>query len=248
MRRKVASLWKAPQKAAYTFLAQCVYCATNQQNNMKTNLKIILYVVAGLVVLGIIGNLVGGGESEKKDTAEVKTEAEKPKEPELTPEQILKNNLKSLAGFKGVNDQSTEDEVKFEAIMFSAYAKTINQYENDSSKPVRALALELKKKVSAIQKQEFPKLREAVGTFLAAKLWENNVTCSVTGGKYKTLDLTAGMFANNANIKKFGESAESVVSLYRFKQVNYRWYKDQDDYQYFTYKTPGDGEIVVVEE
>lgn len=75
------------------------------------------------------------------------------------------------------------------------------------------------------------------------KLWENNVDVKVRGASNTTLEMVGGMFASNANIKETQGAIEDGLTLLRFKRVNYKWYADVDEYQYFTIKTPPDSEL-----
>ena len=72
--------------------------------------------------------------------------------------------------------------------------------------------------------------RELYVKKLKNELWEHNVEVEVSG---KTITFIGGMFANNANIKKFQESAASTLTILGFKQVRYKWIKHADEYQYF---------------
>ena len=72
--------------------------------------------------------------------------------------------------------------------------------------------------------------RELYVKKLKNELWEHNVEVEVSG---KTITFIGVMFANNANIKKFHESAANTLTILGFKQVRYKWIKHDDEYQYF---------------
>ena len=87
-------------------------------------------------------------------------------------------------------------------------------------------------------------MRKAYTKLLAEKMWENDMYISSEGAPYTTLNLTAGVFAANKNIKQIQTTLYEALVQYRFKQTRYRWYKDQDEFTYYTIESPNDDEIV----
>lgn len=91
------------------------------------------------------------------------------------------------------------------------------------------------------QKKEFPKLRAAYIELSRSKLWEHDIEVH---GKGTSITYTAGIFASNASIKAFHEELRSMLYDLRFQRVNYKWYKHDDDYQYYTLHAPKDDELI----
>lgn len=103
---------------------------------------------------------------------------------------------------------------------------------------------ELKKKANEyeaffkkMQKREFPKLRSSYIAVSKKLLWEHNIDVSGSG---TSITYTAGLFANNANIKAYHEELRSILYDLRFQRVNYKWYKYDDEYTYYTMHAPKD--------
>ena len=96
----------------------------------------------------------------------------------------------------------------------------------------------------ALQISEFPKMRKAYIDVVADKLWEENITVTAQGNGNTVVNITGGIFVNNKNKKQMQETLSDVLKSFRFKQVRYRWYKDEDEYTYYDLSVPKDNELV----
>ena len=76
-------------------------------------------------------------------------------------------------------------------------------------------------------------------------LWAEDLTAKTFGSGYGTIEFAGHMFAANRNIATFQLGVEETLEVLRFKQVRYKWYKEDDEYQYYKLKTPSDSAIVV---
>lgn len=68
---------------------------------------------------------------------------------------------------------------------------------------------------------------------LKDKLWRNNIDVFVSNNN-KHINFTGGTFASNANIEDFYNEIKYDLKDLEFKRANFRWYKNADEYQYFT--------------
>lgn len=91
-----------------------------------------------------------------------------------------------------------------------------------------------------LQKQEFPKMRAEYARISKNILWEHNIDVKQSG---TSITFIGGIFANNANKKEFQDKIHDAVSDLRFKRVNYKWYKYDDEYTYYTISSPQDDEL-----
>ncbi len=151
-------------------------------------------------------------------------------------DEIKQQLQKELDSFNKPFDNSSyrgnKDSLMLELVLFGAWAKLVNEHKNNPDQGVKAMAQELEKKVSALQVKEFPLMRKAYGDIVANGVWESNIDVSVFGPANKTMELTAGIFANNKNVKDAHAALGDAFTLYRFNRVNYKWYKYDSQYNY----------------
>lgn len=130
---------------------------------------------------------------------------------------------------------NTVSELQMDLVLLGAYWKIIHDGENSGDTEAKKLANELKEKVVKIQSRAYPKLRKKYIEVAKGLLWEHDIDVySSDGGK--VMNLTAGIFASNGNIKSTEEIIEENMKLFRFKQVRYRWYKGDDEFTYYDLK------------
>ena len=216
-----------------------------QKKKMGTGKKILIGFVA-LTIIGMIGSYFDkkdkGDKSASSTSDSSSTEAVKPK---IDIKERLTN---SIADFdKPFNDSSfrgTILNVEMEVILFSTYASFINEGDSSSDPSIKKMATELKNKVSALQSKEFPKMRKEYCQIIANKLWENNIDVTIQGSSNNTINLTGAIYANNKNILESQKALIDDLTRLRFKEVRYRWYKDEDEFNFYKLETPKDNEVL----
>ncbi|HRP90743.1 MAG TPA: hypothetical protein PKX92_11980 [Edaphocola sp.] len=158
----------------------------------------------------------------------------------------IENNIKSIEGGDDLtkNELNSATDFQIAIAIFKAYALTINEGKQSTDKEVLKLTDELQKKVIASQQKNFPKLRAAYYKFIKNTLWEHDVDVNLSGSNNTTLKFTGAYFAANKNIKTTQEALHEMLTLLRFKQTQYRWYKGEDEYTYYNIESPKDNEIV----
>lgn len=165
-------------------------------------------------------------------------------------DQIKQQLQKELDSFNKPFDNTSyrgnKDSLMLELVLFGAWAKMVNENKNNPDPGVRAMAQELEKKVSALQVKEFPLMRKAYGDVVAQGVWESNIDVRVFGTGNKTMELTAGIFANNKNVAQAHAALGDAFTLYRFNRVNYKWYKYDDEYNYYDIKSQPDSAVVEI--
>lgn len=139
-------------------------------------------------------------------------------------------------------DFNSVDHFKNAANIFTDAANHIRKAERNfpDNKEVISLVKQLKTKLPAAQKKYFPKLRKSYALFIKKMLWEQDIDV-VYGGT--TLTFVGGYFAANANIKSTQETFSDILTLLRFKQVNYKWMKYADEFTYYDLESPPDSKI-----
>lgn len=161
--------------------------------------------------------------------------------------QQLQRELDSLnKPFNNATYRGSKDSLMLELVLFGAWAKMVNEHKNNPDPGVKAMAQELERKVSALQVKEFPLMRKAYGDVVAQGVWESNIDVNVLGPANKTMELTASIFANNKNVKDAHAALGDAFTLYRFTRVNYKWYKYDDEYNYYTIDSQPDSAVVEI--
>lgn len=135
-----------------------------------------------------------------------------------------------------------------ELIVFGAWKILIDQADSDPNPEVQKLGKQLKKKVVALQVKEFPILRREYAKFVRSVLWEHDCDVNLGGNRNTTIEFVAVAFAANKNIKDSYETLYEQMKMFRFKRVQYKWSKYDDEYTYYTMKTPDDGQLYSADE
>lgn len=113
-----------------------------------------------------------------------------------------------------------------------------DQFKNNSK--INANRLKLKQKLSIAQTKAFPKLRKAYYLALKEMLWPENVEVQFND---KSITLIGGIYANNKNKQDSYNAMRDKLEQLRFKRVNFKWYKYDDEYTYWTINSPSDATI-----
>lgn len=180
-------------------------------------------------------------EKEKQDSIE-KVERRKKEAEELKAKVI-----REIEGIKKFNGSIYRDDIsslQIEIATFATWAKIIGEADYSLDKEINDLGTTLKSKVIALQKIEFPKMRKNYGEILKKKLWSQDISVSTKNTGHTTLEFIGGIFASNQNKQDFQETLNDILRQLRFKRVNYKWYKYDDEYTYYSMKTEKDGELV----
>jgi hypothetical protein len=127
--------------------------------------------------------------------------------------------------------------------VYKAQALIIDQGKRSEDPESQELAKELERKVSVSQKKNFPILRKAFARLMKDKLWEHDIDVNVSGTNNSVLTFTGGIFAANKNIKDVQQMIWDQMEMLRFKRVNYKWYKYDDEYTYYNVESAKDAEV-----
>ena len=136
------------------------------------------------------------------------------------------------------------ESMQIELVLFGTWANLIEEGENSDNPELKSLAKKLKSKVINIQTTEFPKLRKEYAKVVAKKMWENDIKVSANGTGSRYINFTGGIFAANKNKQDFQNQLHEVLTMFRFKQSRYRWYKGEDEYTYWTIYEGKDTDLV----
>ncbi|WP_175633910.1 hypothetical protein [Pedobacter ghigonis] len=170
--------------------------------------------------------------------------------PTPTGSEALKARISN--GIKDINkgddiskmDLSTLQNVNIAVTVFKIYAGLIKDGSASSDKEILRLTNTLRNKAVASQIKYFPKIRRAYYQLTRDKLWEHDIEVTLGGKSNSILKFTGGYFAANANKKETQEALQEMLTTLRFKQTQYRWYKGQDEYTYYTIESNSDSELV----
>lgn len=156
----------------------------------------------------------------------------------------VNKEIESLKNFDGSKYRGDVSSIQVEIALFGAYALIIDRAEKSNDSETLKNAKILKSKVANLQKTEFPKLRKSYAEYAKKQLWADNINVTIKGNNYTTIEFTGSLFANNGNIKETQKTLRDIIELLRFKRVNYKWYKYDNEYTYYTLTTPSDGDVI----
>jgi hypothetical protein len=211
-------------------------------------------IPAVLLLLGIVGSQMDKDKKSNTTSASTPVTTEQTSSSKTTSNSTggmdlktkIANNIKSIDGGDDLtkSPMTTATDFQIIAAIFKAYAMTVNEGRTSSDKEVLKLTAELQKKVIASQQKNFPRVRKAYYEFIKNKLWENDVYVDISGNGNTVIKFTGGFFAANKNIKETQEALSEMLILLRFKQTQYRWYRGQDEFTYYTIESSKDSELV----
>jgi len=164
---------------------------------------------------------------------------------ELSQKEELERELKSITeGIDFSKYRGTVESLQLELVLFEIWAKIIKESEVSSDSEIQTLARKLKSKVENIQNKEFPILRQEYASFAAKIMWENDIEVYTSGTANGYINFIGGTFVANKNKQALQEQLQEILTMFRFKQSRYRWYKGDDEYTYWTIYKGKDSELV----
>lgn len=112
-------------------------------------------------------------------------------------------------------------------------------YLTDTCKDKQTLRLRAKWKQRIISDQvkNFPLLRKGYTKFLHDVYWSNDIEVKSSGS---TLTFIGRNFAANSNKQELMDAIHEQVMTLRFKRVEYKWVRDDDDYTFYKISSPLD--------
>lgn len=114
----------------------------------------------------------------------------------------------------------------------------IVQAQSDSLFEARAKAW--KRQLVSLQSKSFPALRRAWVGHADKIMWKDDIDITGSG---TTVTFTGGTFAANRNIADFYEQVSETLLKLRFRRANFKWYKDADEFTYYTIKSVPDTDL-----
>jgi len=155
----------------------------------------------------------------------------------------LKKEIKSIKKFNGNEYRNEISSLVIEVALFSTWGRMADTAKNSDNKTIRKQGKNIEYHLKRLQIKEFPRIRANYGKILKNKLWEQDITVSVFGKRKTTLQFTGGTFAANKNKQDFQSTLSKTFNDFRFKRVNYKWYKYDDTYTYYTLDSDKDSKI-----
>lgn len=211
--------------------------------------KRVQHLISGFVLAGFLFMAFGSDDDKKEEETSVEAtnktiNTTEKKQTDVEIKEQLEREISSID--KGIDFSSYKESIEsiqLELVLFQVWAKKINEAKSSNNNDIKELGEKLETKVKKIQVSEFPKLRKAYGKIVAKKLWVENIEVEVFGNNSKTIQFTGGIFANNKNKQETQETLSEMLNFLRFKKVNYKWYKYDDEYTYYELDSKNDNEI-----
>src|SRR5690625_872279 len=135
--------------------------------------------------------------------------------------------------------------LQIEIALFGTWANMIREGQKSNDQEINKLATQLRSKVESIQNREFPRLRKEYTKSITLKLWENDIYVTASGTGNRNISFVGGVFAANKNIKDFHLELYDIFEIFRFKKVEYKWYRGADVYPSFEMYKGKDSVLVI---
>lgn len=157
-------------------------------------------------------------------------------------EELKKKNLQELQqnliseihfldnSFDPTNYRGSIPLLESEIKLFESWGELVQRGQGSSSDEVKKLANSLRGKVEKTQRREFPILRREYVKIAKQKMWIEDIEVSSWGS---SITFTGGTFVSNRNISEFNSVISETLMSFRFKRVNYKWIKLDDEYTYY---------------
>ncbi len=137
-------------------------------------------------------------------------------------------NGKDFSSFR-----KSRESILIEIALFSYWTDLIMKASVDTAGEISSLGKKLEKSLKKIQLKEFPLLRKSYAEFVKNKLWESDIDVTISGNNYTTITLIGAVFASNKNKQDVQNELSEILNILRFKRINYKWYKYDDEYTYW---------------
>lgn len=219
-----------------------------KNSSLHKHFKIIVTAIIAIIFIVQLASNKSDEKTSKVNTNETPSnEVDNESKPtEIDLKTKIKNTIKSIDGGDDFTKSPMESAASFATVIgvYKAFVSIINEGKQSNDKEILKLTEELSKKVSTSQLKNFPKLRKAYFKFLKNSLWEHDIYVNLSGNKNTTLQFTGTYYAANKNIKDSQEALSEMLYLLRFKRTEYRWYKESDEYTYYTLDSSKDSELI----
>ena len=173
-----------------------------------------------------------------------KPPAPPPPEQEASKYAAKATELLQQVAFISAQPPNSSAQIRQTASQIAMLAAVVADGDNYASDPAAARArATLKAALSKRQTLVYPVLRAGFAKLTADAMWEHNIEAAAVGASKRTLRLTGGTFANNANIKEFQQSGADIYQLTRYRRIEYRWFKGADEFTYYNLEPPADSAV-----
>lgn len=126
------------------------------------------------------------------------------------------------------------------------YSSVISEAERQSLDDYTATRLAMfRDRLIAFQRQEFPRIRDAVGPVFRRELWIDDGSARTIGRGYRTIEFTNPSYVLNRSIQTDFQGLRETLLRLRFDEAVFREYEGGPGSRYALPTSPDDAEIVV---
>lgn len=178
---------------------------------------------------------------EARDAVAAKERDEKEKAAAAARAELVSEAKSILSAFNKILTNGVPEQDRFSELeLLAKWTDEINAAKSLNDRELNKLIKEVEPKLSRHKAKRFPIIRREFAAELKKKFWRENIDVEIKGKNFSTLTLTGGVFASNANKQDFQTEVSQVLHKMRFKRVEYKWYEYDDEYTYYTLKSPAD--------
>ncbi len=123
---------------------------------------------------------------------------------------------------------------------YNKYSKLLNSTDTCKRKEDINLRNKWKSEMITSQKKMFPIIRKEYAQFIRDIYWRQDIEVEQNG---TILTFIGGHFASNANKLEMMNTIREQITLLRFKRIEFKWIRHDDDYTYWKISSPNDGAL-----
>lgn len=196
-----------------------------------------------LLVIFAIGFAISTTNSRKDSNKDSNKDNTENKKDTLSTDENLNNSLDVIGDNLNSNVKINELSQLQLLTLIKGSRLVIQKGLNSSTDSIKLKSEKLKKEQIKFQEKSFPTLRKKYVDELSNKLWENNIELNCVNKSCTEMNIIGGVFASNKNIKEFYETMFTQLDELRFKKINFKWIKLDDEFQYYDIPSKKDSEF-----
>ncbi|MDR0830037.1 MAG: hypothetical protein LBN95_08005 [Prevotellaceae bacterium] len=139
---------------------------------------------------------------------------------------------------KGIDSDNLNTTINEITQVCSDFRELVNGTEDEPK--LKSKVQSIKSLISSMQVKAFPMLRKAWAINVKNTLWQHDIDVKYSN---TSITLIGGVFAANQNKQDTYESLSPKLHELRFTRINFKWYKYDDEYTYYTLETLSDSYV-----
>lgn len=203
-----------------------------KKSKKKGCLKFFIWFFGVALLFSLFSKLTGKEEDKKTAGAEIT-------DVKIDSVEVVRGIIELAEKNKNEEIKNVE-RMKEYLFLFEDAGSVYRKYEDSKNKELLQELEKMKKEIGKLQASKLPQMRKVFANDLKDKFFRTNIDVKQNG---TTLELTGGKLANNANKEDTYSMLKDLLYDLRFKKLNLKWYKYDDEYYYYEINSKKDSEL-----